>query len=41
MDGQDRTGSSPALIALAWVIVGLPWLWGVLRTLENAAKLFR
>lgn len=33
--------TSPLLIALAWAIVGLPWLWGVIRTLENAAKLFR
>jgi hypothetical protein len=39
----DRTGrkTSPALIAAAWLVVGLPWLWGIFHTLENAAKLFQ
>jgi hypothetical protein len=25
---------------LLWVAVGLPLLWGVMRTLQNAMKLF-
>jgi hypothetical protein len=32
--------TSPMLIALAWAIVGIPWLWGISQTLNNAAKLF-
>ncbi len=32
--------SSPALIALAWVLVGLPLSWGVYKSALNAAKLF-
>jgi hypothetical protein len=24
-----------------WVAVGIPLLWGVMKTLENALKLFR
>jgi hypothetical protein len=27
--------------ALLWLAVGVPLLWGVLKTLENALKLFR
>ena len=36
---QHKT--SPFLIALAWAIVGVPWLWGITQTLNNAVKLFR
>ncbi len=32
--------SSPVLIFLAWAVVGIPLIWGVVRTLENAVKLF-
>jgi hypothetical protein len=28
-------------VILAWLVVGAPLLWGVARTLDNAAKLFR
>ena len=35
------TKTSPALIALAWAIVGVPWLWGFTQTLQNALKLFQ
>ena len=24
-----------------WIVVGLPLAWGVMKTLENAVKLFR
>jgi hypothetical protein len=24
-----------------WLVVGLPLLWGVIKTLENALKLFK
>jgi hypothetical protein len=29
------------LVALAWVLVGVPLLWGVWNTLLKAAALFR
>ncbi len=35
-----QTTSSPVLIAFAWVIVLVPLIWGVIRTLENVLKLF-
>jgi hypothetical protein len=28
-------------LILAWTLVGLPLLWGVLQTLDNALKLFK
>lgn len=31
---------SPALVALAWLAVGLPLAWGVYRTLQSVAKFF-
>jgi hypothetical protein len=33
-------GASPILIALAWALVSVPWVWGFIKTLENAVKLF-
>jgi predicted signal transduction protein with EAL and GGDEF domain len=30
-----------ALVAAAWLLVGLPLLWGVLTTLRKALLLFR
>jgi len=40
MTGTEKR-TSPALIALAWVLVGLPLSWGVYRSALNAAKLFQ
>ena len=28
-------------LILLWVLVGIPLLWGLLKTLENAMKLFQ
>jgi len=28
-------------LALAWGFVGIPLIWGVLQTLDNAMKLFQ
>jgi hypothetical protein len=28
-------------LAILWVVVGIPLLWGVLKTLQNAMKLFQ
>ncbi len=33
--------SSPALVAAAWILVGIPLAWGVWNTVEKAARLFR
>ena len=45
MAEQIRAGGEPAgqwgLVALAWVLVGVPLLWGVWNTLLKAAALFR
>ena len=30
-----------ARLLILWVVVGIPLLWGVLKTLQNAMKLFR
>jgi hypothetical protein len=30
-----------ARLLVLWVVVGLPLLWGVLKTLQNAMKLFQ
>jgi hypothetical protein len=30
-----------ARLILSWLVVGVPLLWGVVRTLENALKLFQ
>ncbi len=28
-------------LVIAWLVVGIPLLWGVLQTLSNAIKLFQ
>jgi hypothetical protein len=28
-------------LVILWVVVGIPLLWGVLKTLQNAMKLFQ
>jgi hypothetical protein len=33
--------SSPVLVALAWLAVGIPLAWGVMTTLEKAVVLFK
>jgi hypothetical protein len=38
---EKVTKTSPALILLAWSIVGIPWLWGFSQTLQKAAALFQ
>ena len=30
-----------ARLFILWVLVGLPLLWGVMKTLQNALKLFQ
>ncbi len=39
--GLAGGGNTPAaVVALAWVAVGIPLAWGIWRTLESAAKFF-
>jgi hypothetical protein len=33
--------SSPALVAVAWLVVLAPTLWGLTFSVQNALKLFR
>jgi MFS family permease len=37
---SDSTVTSPALVAFAWLAVGIPLAWGTYRTLLSAAKFF-
>jgi MFS family permease len=39
--GTYAPTTNPMVVALAWVLVGIPLLWGVYETLLNAMKLFR
>jgi hypothetical protein len=35
-----RGSASWLLVALAWILVGIPLAWGIYRTLQTAVKLF-
>jgi hypothetical protein len=37
----ERSATSPWVVALAWLAVGLPLLWGIWQTVKKAAVLFR
>jgi hypothetical protein len=38
---ENNKKSSPAMILLAWLLVGIPLGWGVYNTLLNSMKLFQ
>ena len=38
---DDVRKSSSALIAIAWIVVGVPLGWGVYKSAMNAVKLFQ
>ncbi len=40
MPQENAKKSSPALIALAWLIVIAPTAWGLTFTVQNALKIF-
>jgi len=40
MTSESKTTSS-VLVALAWLLVGIPLAWGIYRTLRSAIVLFR
>ena len=37
----DQSKSSPVVILLAWIFVGIPLSWGVYNTVRNSMKLFQ
>jgi hypothetical protein len=41
MAQQAQETSMGLKLALAWGFVGIPLLWGVVQTIENALKLFQ
>lgn len=38
---QTQLSHNPVVLAMAWLAVGLPLLWGVVQTLYKAALLFK
>ena len=38
---DSRKNSSIVLILLAWLVVGVPFAWGVYNTLLSSVQLFR
>ncbi|MFY9972043.1 MAG: hypothetical protein WBQ45_07190 [Roseiarcus sp.] len=40
MEDDNNRGTTLLELALAWGFVGIPLLWGIYGTLENALKLF-
>jgi len=39
--GRRQGGTTTLHLVLAWGFVGVPLVWGVLKTLGNAMKLFQ
>jgi len=38
---ENTSKSSPAMIAVAWLVVCVPLAWGIYNTLLNAVKLLQ
>ena len=41
MQNTETNGTSTLQLIIAWGFVGIPLIWGVLSTLNNAMKLFQ
>ncbi len=41
MSEQSENRSQTAQLIVTWLLVGIPLLWGVLKTIENAWALFQ
>jgi len=39
--GPRPAPASWVAVAIAWTLIGIPLVWGVLKTLQTAVKLFR
>ena len=40
-DADPKSRSSPAMLVIAWLLVGVPLAWGVSQTMIQSASLFR
>jgi hypothetical protein len=40
-DQDDVQSGAGVKLVLAWALVGIPLIWGVLETLGNAVKMFQ
>jgi hypothetical protein len=40
-DASRPNPGSWALVAVAWILVGIPLAWGIYKTLQTAVVLFR
>ena len=40
MSSTDETPTSPVLVGLAWLMVGIPLLYGLWQTIDRASALF-
>lgn len=38
---QEQKSTSSLKLFLAWAFVGVPLVWGIVKTLGNAVKLFQ
>lgn len=38
---KQKTASPPALVAIFWLYVGIPLIWGIWETLLKATALFQ
>jgi hypothetical protein len=41
IETPPASGNAGLKLVLAWILVGIPLVWGVLETLQNALKLFQ
>lgn len=38
---KNQKKTSPVTVIIAWIIVGIPLLWGVYQTLDKSLALFQ
>ncbi len=41
MANETAAANNPVKLVLAWLLVGIPLLWGVIKTIQNALTLFQ
>ena len=41
MPNETRSGSNAIMLLISWVVVGVPLLWGVYKTLTKLPALFQ
>ncbi len=39
-DTSSQAASSPVLLIVSWLVVGLPLAWGIIETLKKSLALF-